>query len=217
MGCDDGYLGTCKAKAAGQNYHKHHNNNNDDEEPSGSGNNSDDKCTRNGGCDANGDGVPDVPDPYTPPVPLGTNSDPKCLPGDLVECFYRRGRLPTGNWNISQDELNSLMLAVYYDIAKRPVSLSDFNDRAIYDTPFWDGFGADKGSACIRNSCYARTDVNYFAQGMYSAKYEGQVGGLTLMNVWKLQQYHHLASSGSMDWFNTGFSFYESVSPVPSP
>lgn len=38
MGCDDGYLGTCKAKAAGQNYQKHHNNNNDDEEPSSSGN-----------------------------------------------------------------------------------------------------------------------------------------------------------------------------------
>jgi len=158
--------------------------------------------------DTDNDGVPDVPDPSADPVTLGSHSDPECTPMELVECFYRRGRLPSGEWNITEDQLNQLMLAVYYDIHGRPVSLSDWLDRKIYDTPFWDGYDKDIGSVCTNSTCYNRTEVNYIAQGMYSAKYEGSLAGKAITHGWKFNEYGHTASPGTIFWFQKGFDFY---------
>jgi len=158
--------------------------------------------------DIDGDGVPNIPDPNEPPVTFGTHSDPGCVVGELVECFYRRGRLPTGDYYLTQEELDNLMLAVYLDIAQRPISVSDFQNRAIYDTLFWDGYGADTGSICVDAKCYNRTEVNYVAQGMYSAKYEGSLLGEVVVNLWKYKEYKHFASEGTINWFEVGNNFY---------
>ena len=158
--------------------------------------------------DSDNDGYPDVPDPFADPVIIGTKPDPYCTPEDIVECFYRRGRLPSGEWIISQEQLNQLMLAVYYDISGRPWSPWDWYSRRAYDTPLWDGYLADTGTICTGGQCYDRNEVNYIAQGMYSAKYEKRQLGESIVEGWNQIQYSHGASEGEIKWYNEGYDFY---------
>ena len=157
--------------------------------------------------DKDNDGYPDVPDPHAGLVPMGTHSDATCSPANLVECFYRRGRLPAGVWNISKSQIDQLMLAVYYDISRR-IPPVDWAIRGRYDTPLWDGYGADTGTACVAGECYDRNEVNYFAQGMFSAKNEGRFLGQCIVDLWNKTQYGHVASSGEKLWFGKGYKFY---------
>ena len=157
--------------------------------------------------DKDDDGYPDEPDPHAELISMGTHSDATCSPSNLVECFYRRGRLPSGDWNISKSQIDQLMLAVYYDISRR-VPPVDWIIRGRYDTPLWDGYGVDNGQACVAGECYDRNEVNYFAQGMFSAKNEGRFLGRCIVDLWNETQYGHGASSGEKIWHEKGYMFY---------
>jgi RHS repeat-associated protein len=158
--------------------------------------------------DTDNDGFPNIPDPYADPIVMGSYSDPNCMVEELVECFYRRGRLPSGEYTLTDEQLESLMLAVYLDIENRPLSPSTWKLREVYDTPLWDGYGADNGNICTTTGCYGRNEANYFAQGIFSAKFEGEALGEIIVQLWKIKEYQHLASEGTIYWFEKGYDFY---------
>jgi hypothetical protein len=158
--------------------------------------------------DTDNDGIPNLPDPSEPRVTLGTHSDPNCNIEEIVECFYNRGRLPSGTYIMTEEELNNLMLALFYDIYKRLWNPLDWYGRRIYDTPFWDGYEVDNSTVCIGGACYKGIEVNYLAQGMYSAKYEKYELGIALVKEWKSKNYSDTPSEGTMYWWNIGYNYY---------
>ena len=149
---------------------------------------------------------PNAPDPTAPLVIIGTSINPSCNSGNLTWCFYNRGLLPTGTYNVSQSQMEELMTAVYYDINNRPYA--SYLDRVRYDTPFWDWEGVANSIICIEGDCYKGIEVNYLAQGMFSAKYETYDPGLLLVYLWKESQYREPPSSGTMYWYTAGYNFW---------
>jgi hypothetical protein len=182
--------------------------------------------------DTNGNGIPDVPDPtWAIPPMRGV-----CSYNDLTECLYSGGFWPSGTLWVTDEEWDELKLALFYDINERigeesvwtpdlkpenmswpffPFHSEDYHHRMIYDTPFWNGtHGQFEGDVCFETgACYAREDVNYIAQGMWSAAAnEGILGGLVIANAWKLVEYQHFANSGSQYWTVQGVLTYEYLS-----
>jgi RHS repeat-associated protein len=146
------------------------------------------------------------PDPSAPLVTLGTYINDSCDENNLVMCFYGRGLLPTGTYDLTQDQLNELMLAVYYDINNRPYF--SYFDRKDYDTPFWDWGGEAHSKICVDGRCYKGIEVNYFAQGMFSAKYETYDPGLLLVSAWKKINYKQSPSDDTIYWYTVGYNFW---------
>jgi hypothetical protein len=162
---------------------------------------------------------PNLPDPSTPPVSIGTF--PGCKLATYTECFYARQRLTIvgenqGDW----DQLVQLMMAVYFDVKKRNrTSL----DRMAYDTPFWDG-GQQEGRVCFGENCYGGAEVNYFAQGMWSAAQGESIefGEVMIVDNWKhanwvfdnirsknnKSKYTFWPSEGTIHWFRAGYTSY---------
>jgi len=181
------------------------------------------KNPRERDTDTDGDGIPDEPDPSQPPIVAGRGVQADCLPGNLVECFYGGGVMPTppgGYYAVSSAELRSLMLAISYDIDNRG-AISNYFDRSWYDTPFYDLGGQIKpggvtGSICLDNgSCLKRQALNYIAQGEYSAAaLESKAGMVAVVAGWKASEYGEKPSLGALLSANSGFEFYESRHPA---
>ncbi|MEW6085796.1 MAG: RHS repeat-associated core domain-containing protein [Chloroflexota bacterium] len=184
--------------------------------------------------DTNDNGVPDIPDPdaVIPPA----NYDNCQL--TLIECLYTGGLLPDGDISITDEEWDQFTLALFYDIYRRanegdgfwtirtpetvrynvpfvvPLHTEAYHHRAVYDTPFWNG-GVHTGNVCFENGkCSDRNDVNYVAQGMWSAAaHEGPLGAYTSAIAWKLS----IRSSPNLDtlyWAGTGaveYQYYETT------
>jgi hypothetical protein len=189
----------------------------------------------NGDTDTNGNGVPDAPDPNV----VIPESGGTCQYGDLTECLYSGGAWPSGDFIISDEEWNQLTLALFYDVYSRshkgdgfwtlvydptgrskqentlfvPFHTEGYYHREVYDTPFWNHYGAYSGNVCFESgTCYDRNDVNYVAQGMWSAAaLEGPIGAIVVANVWKLTQYDppHLASADVNYWAARGVAIYD--------
>ena len=199
----------------------------DDSDEGGSGDGRGDSDT-----DTNGNGVPDVADPDS----VIPQSGGPCQYDNLVECLYSGGAWPSGNYTISDDEWDQFTLALYYDVYRRsrrgdgfwtlvydptgrskmagslfvPFHTEAYYHREVYDTPFWDHYGAYSGNVCFESGkCYARNDVNYVAQGMWSgAATEGDLGTTVVANVWKWNEYGHLASQGVNYWAGRGAALW---------
>jgi RHS repeat-associated protein len=157
------------------------------------------------GEDTDGDGIPETYDPAAKPVTIGTS--PGCNESTYVECFYARKLLNiNGSMKIDNDQFALLLMAVFHDIRNRNRSSMD---RARYDTPFWDAYGEAPGEACYDGRCYERAEVNYFAQGMWSAA-NGQSlkYGEWIVDVWKEQYGGSEPSEGTLYWFQAGYVVY---------
>ena len=176
--------------------------------------------------DSNKNGVPETADPKMQPISLGTG--PNCIGVTYTECFYQRDRFSIdGNIELDKEQLGQLELAIYYDLKKRDKSI---NDRANYDTPFWNGYD-EPGEICVDSMCYPRSEVNYLAQGMYAASQGEPIGGWSVL-AWKSYNYFFpdfkgdpriglpptppkgtykspIPSAGTMYWFNQGYDAYE--------
>lgn len=81
------------------------------------------------------------------------------------------------------------------------------SSRWYFDTPFWNGYGIPDTSVCLcsEQKCYKRSEINYFAQGMW-----GAVAGETLeetlevVRQYKMATYHEEASEGVDDvWISS--------------
>lgn len=163
------------------------------------------------------DGYPDRPDPSWPLVSDVVIPDTKvpentCSLDELVECFYRRAILRTGQYQISQGQMDTIMLAVFYDVRQRPFTLDGWKSRKSLDTPFWDNFTDPlyQSTICIvGGECYLGVEVNYLYQGMFSAKFEGPQLGADLVCAFKFLNYFEFPPSrGTFYWFGEGFDFY---------
>jgi len=158
------------------------------------------------GEDTDGDGIPETYDPAAKPVTIVTS--PGCNESTYVECFYARKLLNiNGSMKIDNEQFSLLLMAVFHDIRNRNRTPMD---RARYDTPFWDAYGEAPGEACYDGRCYGRAEVNYFAQGMWSAA-NGQSlkYGEWIVDVWKEQYGGAEPSEGTLYWFEAGYVVYE--------
>jgi hypothetical protein len=159
------------------------------------------------GEDADNDGFPETPDKNAPPV-IHTTLSVTCNQSTYVECFYSRSLLDISRrMQLSKDEMALLVLAVYYDLNNRKLGPYD---RTRYDTPLWDGYGQAPGDTCYGGRCFQRQEVNYFAQGMYTAANgEKQETGLITVYAWKIVKYQELPSEGTLIWFDIGYLMYQ--------
>ncbi|GAP18559.1 protein containing RHS repeat-associated core domain [Levilinea saccharolytica] len=161
--------------------------------------------------DPDGNGIPNFPDPN---VTITIGTVPGCPYSSYVECFYARELYQINNSiTINDDDFDLLMIAVFFDIRNRVRTNSE---RAAYDTPFWDSYGKAPGNVCFDDgSCYSRHEINYFAQGMWSAANNEPLwfGEKVIVGGWKT--FNHLTkpnqypssepSSGTLYWFEVGF------------
>ncbi len=161
-----------------------------------------------GDTDTDGDGIPNVPDPNYPLITPRDHVQADCIPGNLVECFYGTGIMPGGNYEITLSEFLSLMDAINVDVGRRDAT-NNYDFRAWYDTPFYDG-GRLKGNLCVALvGCYARNELNYIAQGAASAAaMEGK--GLMILSIvaWKRREYEEWPSAGTLRAAAIGHDYY---------
>ncbi len=184
--------------------------------------------------DTNNNGVPDKPDTLWEIPPSGDT----CQYASLVECLYSGGAWPDGDYTFTDDEWADFTLALYMDVHRRerdgfwtiqynpehqkwpfaPFHNENYNHRGVYDTPFWDHYGKYSGDVCFNNGeCHNRNDVNYIAQGMWSAAAgEGKFGGEFIANLWK-KRYGHEASPEVLYWVGVGVDLYKAYDFSPSP
>jgi len=159
------------------------------------------------GQDVDKDGFPETPDLNAPPV-INTTLSSSCDQATYVECFYSRSLLNISKrLHLDKSQMALLTLAVFYDLNKR--SLGPY-DRTRYDTPMWDGYGAAPGDICYGGHCFQRQEVNYFAQGMYTAASgEKRQAGLVTVYAWKGVKYFEKPSDGTLFWFDLGYEIYQ--------
>jgi hypothetical protein len=165
--------------------------------------------------DTDQDGIPNYPDPDAPATTFGRGVREDCIPGNLVECYYNRGIMPAGDYKITLSEYFELLEAISIDIDKQG-PLVNYNNRAAYDTPFYNGGGSGggdvelQGTICIDEIiCSSRTEMNYIAQGQWSAgAMENPLMSTMVVNSWKLKRYHRLASFETNLHNNIGYYYY---------
>ncbi len=111
-----------------------------------------------------------------------------------------------GDITIDPSQFGDMAIAIHYDINNRPDwSLSIL--KASMDTPFWNYYGKYSGSGCLNSVCGSRSEINYFEQGMISARLDQSIEeGLGTVNTWK-KYVHRLPEAiktGDFTTFNNG-------------
>jgi hypothetical protein len=90
--------------------------------------------------------------------------------------------------------------------------------RGTYDTPFYNGGGRGnpEGNWPARQrvyiegiGCYGRSEINYLAQGMWSAAAgESLTMAKSIVYAWKVQ-YGETPSAGTVLWLEYGYNYYQ--------
>ncbi len=101
-----------------------------------------------------------------------------------------------------------------------------FAGRGTYDTPFYNGGeseqrtgipGSENGywaadqRVCIETlGCSGRSEINYFAQGMWGAAVgEPKPVSVFIVFTWKVFEYHQNPSEKTLFWLNYGYDYYQ--------
>jgi len=147
------------------------------------------------------------------------------------ECFYDWGLgilILHENQQIDQSQFDELLMAVYFDLKSEDGGILPLLPwkwdlaRRTYDTPFWNpDYGKfldpntqtyipirrDDVRVCFGQDCYKRSDINYFAQGMW-----GAISGETLEDTislaadYKQGQYKEELTSDTEFWITFGYN-----------
>jgi hypothetical protein len=167
-------------------------------------------CNATGEPDVEESDYPDDPDPNWV-VTIGT-AGANCPYASYTACHYARLRFEIEDtMMVDPSEFSELMIAVFFDVRNRERNALE---RLAYDTLFWDG-GSEPGQVCFGADCYERYEVNYFAQGMWSAA-EGEDEELSLylvVGAWKAGNY----VLGVLDATLTGNPERNDKYPSPEP
>jgi hypothetical protein len=158
------------------------------------------------------------------------------------ECFddWGLGILVLSDYQrIDQKQFEQLLKAVYYDLKIKDAGLlpliSWWPTRRNYDTPFWNPdypnyldpntqeyvrVPRKDVEVCFDEGCYKRSDVNYFAQGMW-----GAISGQSLEETvnmaanYKAEEYGEVLSADTQYWIAFGYnkvSEYDSINLMES-
>jgi len=139
-----------------------------------------------------------------------------------VKCYYMGYSFEIdGTMVVDQSQFELLMMAVFFDLKNNStVDGWDKASRRKFDTPFWDFSGNHPGQACFDDVCYENYEVNYFAQGMWTAasgqsKDEGHV----IVWLWNFSEYYfdewkmpHL--EGKYYWHDFGYDAYNTLNQI---
>ena len=156
-----------------------------------------------------------APDSRLRRIDIGTN-DTDCT-DSLAECFAGRDVKDFSQEpNISQNEFTELLDSVAEDIYKNwtPGGLvpGGLAGRDRYDTPFYNNGGTYPSGqeVCIGDmGCWGRSEINYFAQGMWSASAGDSVEeALATTQDWNQTFYEHDATEGELYWTEFGYDYY---------
>ena len=152
------------------------------------------------------------------------------------DCFYSYSLLHLeDNQQIDQQQFDELIYAVYYDLKQHNphyLNLFDWMVRKHYDTPFWNGRyreidpnDPDKIQikprndtvVCFGSTCYKRSDVNYFAQGMWGAAMQRTLEQtINIARDYKANTYHGVTLSlGAEYWIQFGYETYQALDANP--
>jgi hypothetical protein len=143
----------------------------------------------------------------------------------LANCFgdvvYLKDFAGYGEDNpVPFQEFNDLLDKVAEDLYTHDLTSPGFTSgRLAYDTPFYNGGG--RGSdlpegifpanqqVCIEGlGCSGRSNINYFAQGMWSAAAgESLEIALEIAEAWKLQ-YGETNPEDALYWVEYGYNYY---------
>ena len=140
--------------------------------------------------------------------------------GSLADCFGDHGSKQFSPYvQIDPDEFQELLYAIKEDL-DRVKRLPGDVARVTFDSPFYDGAPIDiferQGNGrsygnvvCFGEDCYHQSEVNYVAQGMYSAAAgETLEGALWVCNAWNYIANSHSASEGERFWMAYGYHWY---------
>jgi hypothetical protein len=183
-------------------------------------------------CDTNGNSLPDIPCPglhtrdWNDWFNRSNGSDALCPPGTpLVECYYAHASLNMGEDPLTIDfqEFQDLLLAIYDEVDGRngvDLYMSSIN----FDTPFYDLGSIGKtglpGTGCINGlGCYARSELNYVAQGeLAAAAGQSREAGFLKVLAWKATLGGFRSPSpGTNEMYNIGYDFYHAQNGSSPP
>jgi hypothetical protein len=126
---------------------------------------------------------------------------------------------------LNQKQLEELLRAVYYDLKMKDKGIPLFPvwpTRKEYDTPFWNppypsyvdpdtqqyvAQPRKDNRVCIGQDCYLRSDINYFAQGMWGA-ISGQTLEETIQTAadYKAIEHGEQLTTDTQYWITFGFN-----------
>ena len=157
--------------------------------------------------------------------PLIAN-DTNAMPcsASLTSC-YQQGTLSTlKDGQVSEDEFFKLLETVATDVKEgmtpRGLPAGALTGRGRFDTPFYNGggngsidlFPSDQ-QVCIGNQgCGGRSEINYFAQGFWSADSgESLETALWTTSLWNKREYDLSESKipGKLFWTKYGYAWYK--------
>ncbi len=135
------------------------------------------------------------------------------------DCWHQHGILDFDHQEqIDPIQFRELEQLVYADLYNSKVLLDD--SRARYDTLFWNAYEPNT-EVCWNNRCFPRSDVNYFAQGAWSARIgESRTLLHATIRGWKGVMYRENPEFTTFEWADHGYYGYleyedEQINPVP--
>jgi hypothetical protein len=123
--------------------------------------------------------------------------------------------MPGGDYEISLLEFLALLEAINNDVSQQG-TMTDYDYRSWYDTPFYDMGGAVSSNVCVQLiGCFARQELNYIAQGAASARVMEGSAAMTLLIVgWKRDQYDQWPSIKTLAAAKIGHMSYTVSHPL---
>jgi hypothetical protein len=162
--------------------------------------------------------------------PLNVPESPTCS-SSLPDCFGDTVSLKDFSENgeenpIPVDEFNALTDEVADDLYSHDLTWPGYTSgRHTYDTPFYNGGSSERRTndpnaeqglypsdqqVCIETlRCSDRTEINYFAQGMWGAAVgEPEIVSYGIAAAWKLWEYGSWPSDDTFYWLDYGYDYY---------
>jgi hypothetical protein len=159
--------------------------------------------------------------------------------GTYTECFYSNSLLSLEeNQQVDIDQFNELVQAIYFDISEHdPKKWNLWQSkivRRVYDTPFWNVqynykdpnnpdltirvFRTDT-VVCFGSECDVRSDINYFAQGMWGAALgESLEKSIGIAQDYKAGEYQgEELSDAARYWIKYGYEAYQKLEVNETP
>jgi RHS repeat-associated protein len=114
--------------------------------------------------------------------------------------------LPRGASDIIGDEDGVIDWRIFGDF---------FGRRDLFDTPFYNG-DLEDSTVIFQGLPYDRSDVNYFAQGMWGARFGSSLEDvINLASDWKQTEYSHGLSEDEIFWITKGYYDYLTIQEDP--